>query len=545
VNKKRSFRFEPKDKGITNLEVSETEDHVQTTITLNGLKSAYREHCPKKLETIAAYIIEHCLDSFRQMYCPDVYLEEEDGSEKLLLNDIFDNDMHTNTERCTISIGNFSFTVQHVRLYSAHIKEHQVHYCANSRVVKSYKLSGKVPNLGRELVDNEDKGFVYAAYVDGDLLDSTVNPERTEFVITGTGELSLAGADWDKIRKEINGECTRHLTPFTEPLKREKEIRIARFVANEGVNYRPILKYGKDKMNRIDPAATDDDLDIALYSVYHDVVKELRKEAQELLKVDEEKDQSEEQYKKRLEEYIEKVSDIRSSDLARYVCQRRTTLEFLQRQLRIQKSGKHSTEAVIHNIIFPMGKTSDEVLLDEHNLWLVDEKLVFHRYLASDKPLKSLDVLESDSGQEPDIIVFDSACAFTNEELPVNHMTLIEFKRPMRKDYSDKENPFSQLTRYIRHIKAGKAIDDKGRPVTVSDSAPFYCYVICDITPKLDEFACNFNMLKTSDNRGYFGFNQPTNAYFEIMSYEKMVMDAKKRNAIFFEKLGLTSKLQN
>ena len=316
-NKRRSFRFEPKDAGISSLEVTGTEDDVQTVITLNGFKDVYQEHCPKRLETIAAYIIEHCLDSFRQMDCPEVYLEEEDGSEKFLLNDIFDNDMHTNTERRTVAIGNLRFTVQHVRLYSAHIKEHQVHYCANSRVVKSYNLSGKVPNLGKELIDSEEKAFVYAAYVDGDLLDRTVNPERTEFVITGGGELPLAGADWDKIRREINEECARHLTPFTEPLKQEKKSRIERFVANEGVNYRPILKYGKDKLDRIDPAASDDDLDIALYAVYHDVVKELRKEAQELLKVDEEKDQSEEQYKKRLEEYIEKVSDIRASDLAR------------------------------------------------------------------------------------------------------------------------------------------------------------------------------------------------------------------------------------
>jgi hypothetical protein len=544
-SKKRSFRFEPVDTGISDLRIEETEENAQTVVKLHGLKQVYQEHCPKKLDTIGAHIIEHCLDSFRQMDCPEVFLEEEDGSEKLLLNDIFDNQMVANTESRNVEIGSFKFSVQHVRLYSAHIKEHQVHYCANSRVVKSCNLSGKIPNLGKELLDDEQKSFVYAAYVDGDLLDNTVNAERTDFVITGAGELSLAGADWDKIRKGINSECAVHLAPFTEPVKKEKENRIERFVATEGVNYRPILKYGKDRLDKIDPAASDDDLDIALYAVYHDVVKELRTEAQRLLTVNDEEEQTSAEYEKRLEDYIEKVSDIRASDLARYVCQRRTTLEFLSRQLGLQKSGKHNKEEVIHNIIFPMGKTSDDVPLDEHNLWLVDEKLVFHSYLASDKPLRSLDPLESDSSKEPDIIVFDNACAFTNEELPISHMTLIEFKRPMRKDYSDSENPFSQLTKYIRHIRASKATTDNGRPIPVPDNIPFFCYVICDITPKLDEFASNFNLLKTADGMGYFGFNQPNNAYFEVMSYDKMIQDAKKRNAIFFEKLGLPSKLQN
>jgi hypothetical protein len=44
---------------------------------------------------------------------------------------------------------------------------------------------------------------------------------------------------------------------------------------------------------------------------------------------------------------------------------------------------------------------------------------------------------------------------------------------------------------------------------------------------------------RTPDNLGYYGFNESLNAYYEILSYTKIVTDAKKRNRILFEKLNL------
>ena len=51
----------------------------------------------------------------------------------------------------------------------------------------------------------------------------------------------------------------------------------------------------------------------------------------------------------------------------------------------------------------PMIKTSDEISMDDANLWLVDERLAFHHFMASDKSLKSMPTTESESGKEPDL----------------------------------------------------------------------------------------------------------------------------------------------
>jgi hypothetical protein len=48
--------------------------------------------------------------------------------------------MAANAKSAVFKVGDFEFNILHVRLYSTHSKDHLLHYCANSRVVKSEKL---------------------------------------------------------------------------------------------------------------------------------------------------------------------------------------------------------------------------------------------------------------------------------------------------------------------------------------------------------------------------------------------------------------------
>ena len=64
-------------------------------------------------------------------------------------------------------------------------------------------------------------------------------------------------------------------------------------------------------------------------------------------------------------------------------------------------------------------------------------------------------------------------------------MSIVEFKRPERKNYSKskkgKENPIEQIYDYIDDIKAGKVQNNAGRTIKLHDGTRFYGYVICDI----------------------------------------------------------------
>ena len=80
-------------------------------------------------------------------------------------------------------------------------------------------------------------------------------------------------------------------------------------------------------------------------------------------------------------------------------------------------------------------------------------------------------------------------------------------------------------------------------PLNVPDRTPFYCYVVCDLTPRLKEQARFASLRTTPDGNGYFGFNDEVCAEHQVIGFDKLVQDANKRNRVLFEKLNLPDRL--
>ncbi|MCC8022348.1 MAG: hypothetical protein LIO46_00960, partial [Clostridiales bacterium] len=94
-----------------------------------------------------------------------------------------------------------------------------------------------------------------------------------------------------------------------------------------------------------------------------------------------------------------------------------------------------------------------------------------------------------------------------------------------------------QVLGYVKDIKDGKAKKPNGRPFVNVGTAAFYCYVIADLTDSMKEDAVNAGLIITPDGDGYYGYNQTRGAYIEVISYDKLVRDAKQRNQVLFDKL--------
>lgn len=75
-------------------------------------------------------------------------------------------------------------------------------------------------------------------------------------------------------------------------------------------------------------------------------------------------------------------------------------LKLLQQLLRRRDDGKAELEKELHNLIFPMGGDSSTTDYSEHNLWLLDERLVFSEYIASDRKIST-----KTAPTEPDIVI--------------------------------------------------------------------------------------------------------------------------------------------
>lgn len=220
-------------------------------------------------------------------------------------------------------------------------------------------------------------------------------------------------------------------------------------------------------------------------------------------------------------------------------------LSIFEKALNIAVDGKYSKEELIHSIIFPLKKSSEDITYNEHNLWILDEKLSYHKYLSSDIPLTQVNQIESDSKSRPDLLLFfDRAIALVEEESPYNSgIVIFEFKRPMRDDYSEDKNPIQQVFQYVEEIKSGIKTDKNGRPIVIPESTPFYCYVIADMTKNLRDQAKYAGLVSTPDSAGYFGYNKEVGAYIEVIGFDKVLGDSKKRNRILFEKLSLPKQL--
>jgi hypothetical protein len=111
----------------------------------------------------------------------------------------------------------------------------------------------------------------------------------------------------------------------------------------------------------------------------------------------------------------------------------------------------------------------------------------------------------------------------------------------MRNDAAagEKKDPIEQALGYLERIREGGAKTARGRDIPGSETIPGFCYVISDLTPTVRSRCKYHNLRVTSDNQGYFGYNDNFKAYIEVSSFDRLLNAARERNRAFFDKLGL------
>jgi len=544
--RRRRFDFVVSKAGVENEADVETQaSEPLTTVRLLEFKTRYRGHCPKSCDTLARRTIEHFLELFILKTCPELFLHDEYEDTVLDLNRIFSSEMRLGSKAQQFQLKNHRFRLTHVRLLATRETEHSLTFCAHKRSVRTENLARMIPNVDTVLTEHEtEKQFCYAGYVSGRFLDERVIPDRTEFDISEDatplgfgGELS-----WTELLDGAASKAERYLAPYTQPLQDAKRERIRHYVQSTAPQYRHLLKQKPDLIDRIPANVSDDKLDLELHRIdqIHDA--ELRTRYQQLLSEGDDEASSLEERRKRFEKFLEDWNEAGMSKLARHVVHRKATLDFLEHMLGIQEDGKYALEESIHEVVFPLRATSDEVRPESMNLWILDEKLAYHYYLASDKRLSQMkEAVEVESEDRPDIVIFNRPFAFADVAPPFGSIVIIEFKRPARDDYGEEEgkDPIRQINDYVELIKSGKAKDRRGRPINVPENTPCYAYVVCDLTPTLRKQADYAQLVPTPDTQGYVGYHRHTGLYIEIISFQKLIDDAKRRNAVLFEKLGV------
>lgn len=551
----RTFSFQAP-RGVYDEELIEIDSNkpIETKITLKIFNEKYRDKCVKTLESIARNLLEHCLWYFvREGGAPQINLIDDDGT-NVDINELYYANIQDQAQHDHFSYIGQQFYLLHLRLRDNLADTHSLAYCANNRLVNECNLVGKIPCLTKSKLEDEKGFFTYVCYVTSPFLDACVKAERTGFDFDRNFDDLFLNNSFpngecitkEDIDKEIFSKVILNLDSELKSIRAKGKNRIHVYVSNTAPRYRITASKLTDEEINIDPEISESDLELYLHKKFAEQERNLIKEGHRLLEYEEKEDDKE--YKKQLEIYIANAQDIKKSDLAGYVSHRKVIIDMLEKAIRKNSQGEYNNEDIIHKLIMPMQCTSEDIIADKSNLWLIDERLAFHNFLSSDKPITSLPIADSSSTKEPDICsveIFDNPLLISEEENPpLASITVVEFKKPMRNNMGQgyEKDPIEQVLTYLDNIRKGKVKTKDGILIPDSSAIPGFCYIICDITDTMKARCKLHDLQVTHDKMGYFRYKDNYNAYVEVISLQKLVNSAKQRNRAFFDKLGFPSK---
>ncbi|MBR3921957.1 MAG: sensor histidine kinase [Kiritimatiellae bacterium] len=508
---------------------------IQTCVKLDGFLKKYKSS-PSACRTgkkIAQRITEHCLYYFITNKCPRVSVVDKrpDGKdEKYELGDIYKGiSDHLKSEPLPILGKNF--VLYHLKIYGTNAYNmHKMVLCANGREVETFDLK-KDLGLGSQF-DDADKKFTYAVYVTSPYLDAHVSADRMNFELSDedTPAIEDSPIGLNRIKMAIVAVAKKHLAPYLERLAQRRIEVVDDYVSNRNPALRFVSHYCPEAIEEIDPNTDDARIDEVLYSYKGKAEFKIRKKSAELLRT------HSEDHAKIIEDITKiegDIENVQKDNLANYVIFRKLIIDLLERKLALCPDGKYEKEEVIHDIIMPRKLTSNEINVEGHNLWLIDERLTFHSFAASDKPLNKIG--DSKSEDRPDIVVVSEVDKVSRVARSV---AIVELKRPERSEYQ--EPITEQVYRMHDEIKSGRALNPiTGRKILVDDATRYYCYALCDFNDKIEKAAKYGGYHELPGKYGYFRYNAELKIACYVIRYDQIVADAKQRNFAFFEKLGI------
>jgi len=548
----RSFDFRAQGNGIFNETggAQKSDSQKQGTIVyLSRLREGYEKWIPKEAENLALRIIEHFLPYFLSKRIPEIRLVDVNGIEYDLIR-VFETSIVGNVSKETFEISGHIFELNLLKLTAKGKETNHIYFCGNDREVIDKKIGTYIPDLEYQ-INEGGQDMVYKAYVLSAFLDEHVSQERTGFTFSIEDNEdseedqihTIESLNFRTIRQKSVELIEHLLSDYLQSIRIVKLENYSNHIYEESPQFNSLIKYESEKIERIKPGLSGSKLDIELFKIQQELELKVKYEGEKLFE-DLADVEDFEEYQQKYSSYIERLNDTGKTQLAKYIIHRKSVIDLLDKFLNMNNEGKFEDEDTVHNIFFPIKKLSDEVPFNQQNLWLLDERLTYHYYLASDKPLSSNNNIESESDDRPDLLIFKQKFSFVEDkQWPYQGFIVVEFKRPERANYSvdwEKKNPVDQVLKYIKDLKDSKVKDRKGKVINFKEGAYFYAYIVCDFNNNLIRNILEIRgFTAMPDGERYSWFNPTLQAMIEVTSYQQVLSDARKRNNILFEKLGI------
>ena len=510
----------------------------RTSVCLSSLLPKFQKASSKyQQEVMADAVLNHCLLYFINGIAPKIRIIEKDNV--IDLKNQFSPKDYIIDEK-NISHKGHTFKLSFIK---SEKKYHSICLCANNRKVKGKKVTSILPIFSSPIKWNNVDTY-FDLFVISEYLDDKVNSSRTDFRFPKEQKEDEIP---DIIENEITEKELYHLIldsiqkNFASEIDERRNItknKVNNYLATDkGLGYR-CLSLQASFFDNVPDDISDTKLDELLHEEEYKQSKIVKSKLDKLSNRDY---TSKDDYQKLLKEYVALSTDFGRNELAKYVAHQKTIIDLLDKYLQWCDNEKnYEQEQALHNIIYTMGGSSDTIEYDKNNLWLLDDRLVFHRYIYSDKQIRLHAPVEgiAESQKETDIAIYDTSYVYGEKDdyQTVNSVVIFELKRPNRDITYDEFS--KQMLDQICGIEEGKTTDYNGKHIALRDHTPITFYYVCDVNAfeGLKNRALKDGYKLTPYNSL---FRLVDNCHQEIFTYQTLLINARRRNMIFFKKLGL------
>ncbi len=442
--RKRSFTMGKQTDFIENEKVEVyPEGEIGTRVTLQTIKS--RRFPDKQVTAIAQTLVERLLPYFidKSYVCPIVTIAEEDGSQRINLNDFLNNKLSELVQEIPLKKGTLvlgeegaskTFLARVFKIFSPRTTQSKVSLVANGREVTETGIHNFVPEFDGEPFEESDasnpksnRNYVIKAYVFGDYLDECVSLERGRFEFPDSNDL-IDTVSKTSIEREVALVARDALGSIITERQEKKRDHVQEYVASNAPWHSTIVDEVDLTLMPLKPSPEQIEEFFQKEKFNQEVA--IRKQVNEILSQSDGNG-----IQKGLPDIIKQISKTSRNDLIHYIALRKHVLSLFSKSIELGEDKKFSSEGKVHNIIFPLRSDSKSLPFKDHNLWIIDERLNFTEYVSSDKPL------EGGVPDRPDLIAFDNPVLFRGDNSPSNPVSIFEFKKPGREDFT---NPSSR-----------------------------------------------------------------------------------------------------
>lgn len=518
--------------------------------TIVSLKNLYnktlKDATAKSIDQIAEELMSHCLIFYLCNNLPEIEFHESGQDKPYLLSEKFES-LKKDRER-EFNIGGESFKCHITKSERTNNRKyHYSHYCANSRVVGGSRNLAQINTLFMYPLLESGCNYFLDVYIVSDYLNKKVYNSRNGFSIPHDKNHQLFDDDcitFNDIDQRLVDVLTKEYSEYAQQTQEKNVERIKDYIQKKAPQYKRFSNR-PDILNSLPPNLTEEKLEELLHKEAYRERQTIEKRIQDFI---EKKDINEEAILS-IKQGLAEKNALDKDSLADYMTRRKAIIEIFKKFLEADSQGKYKLEEDIHNLIFPMGITSDEPGSNSHNLWLLDERFTSYTFVASDKPITSFS--QKKSKKEPDLILlnekpemFNNPISFApNASGELHSLVVFEFKRPgeiaHQKKSKDYRWEFSELIEpyFEDFIYSPDKKNYRGKHVLAKTTTPKFGFVIIDVlpTPLRD-----YNLGKGWDETPFgtlYKIQPKQNLHIEVITFDQLIKAVEARHTPFFDKL--------